>query len=246
MRLSKADSRQHHAALKLLEKDALTIEDRYFVINNWREDATHMNGTAGAFFTPEGLARDLTIEVTGKRIVDLCAGIGSLALAAWMSDPRRQITCIEINRNYYDVGRKVLPEAMWICGDVFDYQAEADGGLPLFQADVKPFDCAISNPPFGKVKTHTNQHGYFEYDLIAKAREMADDGVFIIPQMSLPFRYSGRQMYETVKSPRFDKFRVATGIDISMNCGIDTSLYQDEWTIKPPPVEVALGFRGEE
>ncbi len=247
-KLSKANVKQHEAALRLLEKERLTIEERYFVLENWREDAQHMNSKAGAFFTPEGLARDAAVEVTGKYVIDMCAGIGALAFACWMADPTRRITCVEINRDYFEVGRKVLPEAVWINGDVFDYSLTGrySEHLEWDLASHGKYDCAVSNPPFGNVATHKNVYGSFEYDVVHKAREVARDGVFILPQMILPFRYSGNSHMEEARNPKYEKFSAATGIQLSMNCGMDTSLYRDEWTIKPPAVEIALGFEVEE
>ncbi len=232
-RLSKADTKNHEAALKLLEKNSLTLDDKYFVLENWREDARHLNGTSGAFFTPTGLARDFAIEVTGKYIIDLCAGIGGLAFAVSEHNPDATIICVDINRDYVEVGKKILPYANWFCMDAFDF----------FTGNA---DCVIANPPFGNVATHKNKYGAFEYDLIAHARTLAKDGVFIIPQMSCPFRYSGRQNLERVDNLKYEKFRKATGITLSMNMGLDTSIYADEWTIKPPAVEIALGFTEEE
>ncbi|TDD34616.1 hypothetical protein E1286_40665 [Nonomuraea terrae] len=47
--------------------------------------------------------------------------------------------CVESNELYVEVGRRVLPEATWIVGDVFDVSSM---GLGMF-------DCAISKPPSG-------------------------------------------------------------------------------------------------
>src|SRR5262249_47611369 len=53
-----------------------------------------------------------------------------------------EIVCIEQNPDYVTVGKKVLPEATWICANVLD--------LP---ASLGRFDCAIANPPFGRIKS---------------------------------------------------------------------------------------------
>lgn len=55
----------------------------------------------------------------------LCAGIGVLSYAAQLecSDRSRcyaDITCVELNPHYVEVGKKVVPEATWICADVLD------------------------------------------------------------------------------------------------------------------------------
>lgn len=247
-KLSKQQAKQHHEACKILTKDRLDLDERVFVLEHWREDAQHINSSAGAFFTPGGLARDLAHEITGKYVVDLCAGIGSLAYSAWIADGNRQITCVEINRDYFEVGKKVLPEASWELWDVFDFNPQVHIGraeAAKRRCIGKPYDCAIANPPFGNVKTHKNQYGSFEYDLIAHASTLATDGVFLIPQMSTPFRYSGCGHFEKVINQRYEKFNSRTGITLTMNCGFDTSGYQDEWTIKPPVLEIVLGFQEE-
>lgn len=188
---------------------------------------------AGAFFTPSGLARDLAIEVTGKRIIDLCAGIGALAFAAFEHSGRKaEITCVEINPDYYEVGKKILPEATWIQADVMS-----------LHPPTRMYDCVIANPPFGNVKTHSNRYGCFEYDLIAMSRYIARDGVFIIPQMSSPFKLSGQRHFEKTESDKYLKFVERTGIHLTPNCGLDTSVYGDDWKgINHPPVEIVLGF----
>lgn len=239
-KLTKEQAKLHAEAAGLLEHPMLSRDEREFVLENWREDAQHVNSSAGAFFTPLELASDLSIEVTGRHLLDLCAGIGSLAYACYRHNPGLDITCVEINPDYVAVGRKVLPEARWIRADAFDYHPAA---RLLDKDDALPFDCVVSNPPYGRVKTHANKFGRFEYDLIAHAKALAADGVFLIPQASVPFRFSGHQTYQQYGNSDYEKFHRKTGIVLSMNCGIDTETYRTEWTIKPPVVEIALGFK---
>ena len=59
------------------------------------------NSLSGAFFTPFDLARDLGVEVAGRRIVDLCAGVGTLAFAC--CDEHQQALCVERNARYVKV-----------------------------------------------------------------------------------------------------------------------------------------------
>lgn len=234
-KLSKQDAKLHAQACELLQQNELTYDERVFVLDNWQESATHINSVAGAFFTPRGLARDLAIEVTPRKIVDLCAGIGVLSFAVhqhfYGNNP--EITCVEINPDYIEVGKKLVPEARWIRADTFDF------------AEVG-FDCAIANPPFGNVKTHKNVYGCFEYDLIAHAKSLARYGVFIIPQMSSPFKLSGNQRFEEKKSADYLKFRERSGVSLTPNCGLDTSVYREDWKVKTPMVEIVLGFTEEE
>lgn len=232
-RLSKAEAKRHAEACALvdLERD-LTIDEREFVINNWQESATNINSAAAAFFTPLELAFHLAIETKGCRtFVDLCAGIGALSYACWQYSIREGIdrmVCVEINPEYVRVGRKVLPEAEWICASV--------EGLPA----IGRFDMAISNPPFGKVVRITGPRYKGEADLavIDIASGLADFGTFIIPQLSAPFEYSGRQAYRARESAKFSKFHAATDIDLTVGCGVDCSYFRTQWRGVAPSVEI--------
>lgn len=237
-KLTKQQAARHLEACDLLKKDTLTEDDRWFVLEHWQESANHINSVAGAFFTPLGLARSFTIEAHGHRIIDLCAGIGTLAFmvrAMRCYGQAPEIVCVELNPAYVEVGRKVLPEAQWICADVFS----------LDVAQVGRFDQAISNPPFGKVARKTcaaprYTGGKFEYHVVDIASGVADYGTFILPQESAPFRYSGRQRFEPVSSSAYQRFSQQTGIELTNNCGIDTSEHQSEWRGVAPAVEIVL------
>ncbi|WP_280412565.1 methyltransferase [Nocardia asiatica] len=243
-KLTKQEEKLHAEALALvdLERD-LTLPEREFVLEHFQEASTATNSTHGAFFTPEGLANDFSIEVPdyATRIIDLGAGIGRLSFGCrnvfgnhWNGDPLREFVCIERNPEYARIGRKVLPEATWIVGDILDVP---DMGLGRF-------DAAIGNPPFGAIKrTKDAPGGYkgrkFEYHVIAVAAAVADYGVFIIPQNSAPFTYSGRDFYEHHGGDReYQKFHKATGIALEANCGIDTAYYRDEWHGVSPVCEI--------
>ncbi|MFG1462291.1 methyltransferase [Xanthobacter sp. DSM 24535] len=233
-KLTKAKAKAHQQACEILKKDVLTNDEKWFVLENWQESATHINTVAGAFFTPPDLARSFCIEVDGRLIIDLCAGIGTLSflyMEKCCFGPKPKITCVEINPDYIAVGRKILPEATWVQASVFD--------LP----DLEHFDCAISNPPFGNIKRggldaprFTGRQ--FEYHVIDIASDLADYGVFIIPQMSAPFRYSGEATYRVAKDAGYLAFEQKTGIELGANCGIDCSCSQDEWHGVAPKVEV--------
>ena len=146
-KLTKAQAKLHEKAVKLLQCKELSEADTRFVFNHYREDANHINSTAGAFFTPYGLARDFRLHIPLNykdhvKLIDLCAGIGILSyMAARACDNHNQcsveITCIEINQDYVDVGKQLLPEATWICSDALD---------PALLSSLGHFDCAISNP----------------------------------------------------------------------------------------------------
>lgn len=240
-KLTKAQSKQHQAACNLLAKETLTFDEKLFVYENWQEGADCDNGSRGAFFTPVDLANDFTIEMIGPDVVDLCAGIGVLSFLYYHGcygyrnhgDSKPRITCVEINHRYVEVGKKLLPEANWICADIADI-AEIGG--------IGHYDCAIANPPFGKCVTISNAPYYngseAEYQVIDIASTLADYGVFIIPQMSSPFVYSGAQYYHERESRKYDKFARSTGITLEPGCGIDSTAHVNAWHGVSPVCEV--------
>ncbi|GHH31597.1 methyltransferase [Streptomyces rubradiris] len=238
-KLTVEQATRHRKAQDLVELDReLTVSEREFVLDNWMESATAR--LDGAFFTPPGLAHDLRLEVTGKRVIDLCAGIGRLAWACqdteWErlnGEPPRELVCVERNPEYVRVGKKVLPEATWICADVFE--------VP--DMDLGQFDTAIGNPPYGAVYRHGRNSprytgGRFEYHVIDIAAEVARNGVFIIPQEMAPFRYSGNTSFIEQRTAPYDRFERQTGIVLGFGIGIDTSYYANEWRDAAPNTEV--------
>lgn len=232
-KLTKQQSKLHLQAMDLVHSDkALTWEERHFILENYFEAQGQLNALAGAFFTPFGLARDLSVEVgggslEGGSVVDLCAGIGMLAFACEYKCA--DVTCVEFCPEYVVVGRRVVPNARWIQADVFS-------------ADLGRYSFAISNPPFGAIKgdqfAGRYTGGQFEYKVIERASTLADHGVFILPQQSAPFRYSGERNYRAEVSDKCHKFWQQTGIDMQPSCGIDTAIYRSEWKGVSPICEV--------
>ncbi|GAA3173267.1 hypothetical protein [Nonomuraea salmonea] len=171
-------------------------------------------------------------------MIDLCAGTGRLAWWArdkWLrranGEPPRELVCVERNRLYVEVGRRVLPEATWICGDVFDVP-----GMGLGR-----FDCAISNPPFGPITARAGSAprysgDRFEYHVIDLAADLARRGVFVIPQGSAPFRISGGP-YREQTSRELERFHAETGIRMDCGVGIDTTHYEG-WRGVSPATEI--------
>ena len=227
-KLTKAQQRAHENACALLASDAVLREDQIVdVIENWHEGAMHANTRASAHFTPWDLAFHAALEVGGPRVLDLCAGIGTLACAVnCKAKPGAvSLTLVEINPDYAAVAGRLLPEAEVIVGSMYD------AGL-MAELASRRFDTCVSNPPFG---TFSKAHGArapryaggeAHYDCIDIASDVADAGVFILPQQAVPFRYSGRRNYETVPrgaNPRYDRFTDQTGIVLDANLGIDTT-----------------------
>lgn len=247
-KLTKAQAKNHNQAIDILSKDTLTEDDKEFVFNNWNEGATHINGSAGAFFTPYGMAFDMAFDVGGPRVIDLCAGIGMLSYAAynrrvWSHESAPQITCVERNPDYVAVGKKLLPEATWIVADVFDVIE-----MGLHTGTDGLFDYAISNPPFGAIKRTKSAPRYtgkdFEFHVIDIAAHIAECGTFIVPQMSAGFNYSGGKGYSRQTDGKAFKFQELTGHYFEAGCGCDTAYYQDEWKGVSPLCEiVCVEFR---
>jgi hypothetical protein len=230
-KLTKPEIKAHNEAIALIDCDRpLKDDEKEYILDNWQESATHVNSSAGAFFTPRGLARDFAIEVNGDRVIDLCAGIGSLGYA--VEEKCDRLTCVEINPEYARIGKRILPQAEWIVASVFD--------LPLFGR----FDWAISNPPFGNIKGDGFKGKYtgsqFEYRVIEVASRLALYGAFILPQMSAPFRHSGQQCFSENEGDKPRKFREQTGIIMEHGCGVDTSIYKGDWRGVSPVCEIVV------
>ena len=234
MKISKQEAKLHNQVMELVESDkSLTLDDKFFILENYQESATNINGLAGAFFTPWGLARDAILEIDNNlNIVDLCAGIGMLSFSAMFHKSPKSITCVELNPEYLKVGKRVLPEANWILGDAL-----------LFNGDSK-FDVCISNPPFGVIKTSDYKGKYkgseFEYKVIDHASEIARHGMFIIPQLSAGFKLSGNRTFELYPSSKHSKFVSDTGINLINGAGCDTTMYLDDWHGVSPTCEIVI------
>lgn len=233
-RISKRLLSKHQEALQILEKEELTYDDKIFVFENFHEGASGGNSFAGAFFTPIDFAPTFAMEAySNGRIVDMCAGIGALTWGIYrqkkIANREINITCIEFNPEYVRIGKKLMPEVNWIEGDITD--------ASLWESIV-PFDMAISNPPYGKIKTGVNtvdlQYTGSEFELKALeiATKISDHATFLIPQMSTPFKYSGDQpdqdgyYAKPGRSKKYDKFSEQTGIELQFNMGISTDQIQ--------------------
>jgi hypothetical protein len=127
----------------------------------------------------------------------------------------------------------LLPEATWICADVFD----------VLDMGLGKFECAVSNPPFGSVQRDgkrgpTYTGATFEYHVIDIASRLANHGTFIVPQMSAGFKYSGARCYERDKDGKAVEFQAATGLHFDVGSGVDTEFYRKEWKGVSPLCEI--------
>ncbi|WNM18607.1 methyltransferase [Flavobacterium capsici] len=248
-KLTKQQIKEHNIAVELLKKDHLTFDEKVTVFEKWNESANSLNSEAGAFFTPVNFAADFSLTLyDNAKTIDLCAGIGMLSFYAYHYNKCTDITCVELNPQYVEVGKKLLPEANWINASILEYEKFGH------------FDQVISNPPFGKIKTGLDSdfktkldYKGSEFDLITIeiGSKIADYGSFIVPQVSTPFRYSGNKMfmdlrlkskgynpYELSVPRKVEKFIRETGLNYNFNLGIDTSYYKNDWKGVSPTCEV--------
>ncbi|MFF3569205.1 methyltransferase [Nocardia jiangxiensis] len=241
-KLSKAAAAAHVEACRLTDlARELSEAEKQFVLDNFHESTVLGHATGGVFFTPSALARAMTIHVVGTRIIDLGAGIGHLAFACrnmldhrHNGEPVREFVCVEKNPELVRVGMKVVPEALWVCQDMFALAPRR------FR-----FDTAIANPPYGRAPRSDTRPGYsggrFEYHAIALAAQFARHGVFLIPQTSTPFCRSGHDHFvANTEDAEYSRFVAGTGIALMPSCGIDTSQYDRSWHHRPVRTEVAL------
>jgi len=230
-KLTKKEIRNHEKALKVLEQDILSDDDKIYVFKHYHEAATNMNSKAGAFFTPLPLAWDFALVAGGTgsykgSFVDLCSGIGVLAYSLVKRYPMAKVTCIEINQEYVNVGKKLVPEADWHClslSNVLEIKA------------LGPFDIAVSNPPYGYVDTfkdvkcvrYTGSHA--EYKTLDIAACIASEAVFIMPIESAGFVFSGPGVYREHRTKKYLAMVEEMGMHLEVSSlGLDTAFYMDE------------------
>ncbi len=225
MKLTRAESQEHRTALDLLRKPGpLSEDEKDAIASRFHEGATSDNVALSAFFTPEDMAMHLALNVPGNaRVLDLCAGTGALSRAL-TSDlaPPRELVLVELNPEYCEVARRLLPEAEVICGSMYDETLMAD-------LAARQFDVVISNPPFGRISKPEGAKaprfkGEAHYEAIDIASDLASIGFFILPQQACPFAYSGRQDFKQVSNAKYEAFSKATGIAIDLGLSIDTSV----------------------
>jgi predicted RNA methylase len=249
-KLTKKEAKNHLAAMELVNNNLpLTEDEKRFILNNYDPNANHMTTISGAFFTPENVARDFAIVSDPNGVVvDLCAGIGMLGYKiieadnlayggwkpnGWASAEVERLICIELNEEYVKVGKRILPEAEWILGSVFDQNIVKNLGQ---------VDCVISNPPFGMsrfgthdpswVKFHSNMS--FDLTLIALATEISNAGHFILPYGKTCYDVKERKYRNNDK--KLNDFIKKTGF-VLWPSAWDLSPYQNEWNGASPDVE---------
>ena len=242
-KISKRLISKHNKSLVLLEKEELDYYDREFIFDNYHEGVAKSNNMISAHFTPHQIALSMQQSFrNGDYFIDLCAGIGRLAytllrnheMAYLLGDNKLLGICVENDQEYYKVGKKLLPQFHWICGDIFDPSVieEIKNIVKTKQFSI------ISNPPYGKmVKSDTKEllkysGNLFEYKAIELGAVLgASSGTFLLPQSSCPFRLSGsrKDVYnKSYKTSEYLKFVEQSGLEIEANSGFDTSIIEPE------------------
>lgn len=246
-KLTKQQTSKMREVNQVLSQHILSEKDKAFVLRHFHEGATNNVSAAGAFFTPFELALEFAeycslpfVKNRPTRILDLCAGIGSLSYALQLGfnrsnfDERCEITCVEINADYVDIGKKLLPDANWVNASVTDI----DTILALGE-----FDLVISNPPFGNIPTfkHRDKIAYTGsnaiYAVIEIASLLANTATMIMPQQEAGFRYSGENSFTDIANEKLSDFTDQTGIELGPNNFSGTHLYEQDWKAKVPRVE---------
>lgn len=231
----------HKQSLEMIEKSRnrkINHVEREFIYENYHEGAENMNSLISAHFTPQSIAVSMSHNIRCKHWVDLCAGIGILSNKLVRQNEFESRTdyvgiCVENNEEYYNLGKKLLPECIWILGSIFD-QEVIDEIKMIMSWHGEPLNFSvISNPPYGKqVKGRHELMKYTGNNFEYKAMEIgamlgAYDGAFLIPQQSAPFRITGsRGEVESDKyiTDEYMRFSTQTDLEIVPNIGFTTEI----------------------
>jgi predicted RNA methylase len=253
-KISKRLLKKHNQAVSLLEQKNLAFDDIQNIFKDYHEGAGKMNNLISAHFTPTSIAISLVQNVRMNNFVDIGAGIGMLANTMVNQNffqNKKGFTgiCVEKCLEYYEVGKRLVPECIWLHGSIFD-QDILDTINQIM--DGKKFSI-ISNPPYGsKSKGSNPEMNYTGASFEYKAMEIgamlgAYDGAFLIPQNSAPFRITGvnpKGVYsEDYKTENYKKFVEQTNLEITPNNGFTTKINEGEedgWKDVSVVTEIAI------
>jgi predicted RNA methylase len=244
-KLTRRELAAHQAAIALIDSERpLTLAEIEQCFSDWHEGATSNQTEASAFFTPVDMASDMRLEMPNYgTFVDLCAGTGRLAYFAGGQAsypefrPRYdRMICVERNPEYVRIGKRLFPDAEWICGDALD---------PAVIRQIGKVDVAFCNPPFGT--TTKSEHAAPRYrgaemdlKIMDLAATLAPSCWAIVPRDRAPWDYRGNRQ----ASKRADAFTAATGLGVHRFASLDCNAYREGWRGVSPSVEI-VGF-GEE
>ncbi len=250
-KITKAQLKMHEQAENLIHggDKKLTREQVEFCLEHWDPRASSGKHVAKnqAYFTPMTLACDACMYVggDGRRVVDIAAGIGRLSYAVLCANywnPKEvKVTAVELNPEYVQIGRRLLPEVDWVQSDLYD--------LSLWQS-LPRFDEAVSNPPFGKVLTDydTSWIGYkgpAGLTVAAISLKVTRLGpTMVLPQTQTPYKYSGMVRGGDAYAPtrmkyleKFSKQRPELEWD-HRSLDTEEKAYKSGWRGAAPVVEV--------
>jgi hypothetical protein len=193
-KLTIAQVDKHNRVMDLIESDRpLTHDERLFVLINFQVDS-YVKTSNRAFFTPWPIAERMAeCGYDGGTVIDMGAGIGILSYFLTRRFEYEKplgggycVVCVESLPELVEVGKRVVPEAEWIVGDVFD--------LELWRR-VQP-DWFITNPPFGKITglpQWIKARGWAEWAFMEMGIRGTNwqDGIALLPQPGLPVIQSG-------------------------------------------------------
>lgn len=226
--IPKPDLDNHYRAMDLIHSDKeLSFDEKLYILQYFREDMNTAYTKIGAFFTPMDMAIEFAMCVASKSAIELCAGIGVLSFFTYHHNHCKNLTCVEYNREYVEVGKRVLPEANWICGSILDQELMLSLGR---------FTTAFGNPPFGVIKTGLPEKNWlsytgneFEYKAIVVGSHIAQCGMFILPQMSAGFKQSGTNQFEHNHTVKYNKFVSESELELYCALATDLSIYKNDW-----------------
>lgn len=245
-KITKQQEKLHLESMELINSDKpLTQDEKWFIVKNYSPNATNLTTGTGTFFTPESIGFEFaSFSDPQGDIVELCAGIGSLSFyiierdqysghrpAGWVSPEIKNLVCLEINPEYVTVGKRLIPEAEWITGSVFN---------ETLIRSINRCDCVISNPPFGSILSNDsrdwikfNKKSCFDLSVVAVALELSDSGCFILPKGRT---YYDVEKHEKINNPLHDEFKEKTGFMLTPSSW-DLEEFRNDWTYAKPSVE---------
>lgn len=231
-KLSKREFKEQEAIFELLKKEKLTEDEKIHIYENINIGFID-NLQAGVYFTPFDMAMDFALmSYRHGKVIDCCAGIGGLSKAMLIRDSYEgnisEIICIEQNPQFVEIGRKLLPEARWICADVFDEELWKE-----LTKDGKA-DCLISNPPFGKCPSRIkDNYSWMQYTeelelmVLELVIRFSTHGNMILPCGSIEFKEN--PYYDRVESRKVAKLRTKVKeFFYQESMSIDSTIYS-EW-----------------
>jgi len=240
MKISRADSKLHDQAMDLIHSDkTLTQDEIEFCLENFNPMATHDVGKGGIFFTPIEMARSFAqVVAPNGRIIDLCAGIGLLSWALLENDrfsPRQitEIVAVEIDNEFAEIGKRLLPEVTWICGSIFDQELVSSLGR---------FDYAIGNPPYGNIPNKKEADwmsfkGPAQFMAAEIAFRVSANGcMFIVPEGDTEYDLKRNRPRKNANADRLKT--VFPGVTI-MPESLDLSEFKSQWKGAAPDVAFA-------